>query len=420
MPVMSDDAAERRYAVNVIVGRDPGEPPPVVREEHPAYGHLVGRVEHRAMMGTLSTDFTLIRAGALHRANGGYLVLDARRVLAEPFAWDGLKRALKSRCIKLESVAEAYAMTSTVALEPEPIPLDVKVVLIGERRLYYLLLQLDPEFAELFKVAADFDDRMPRSADTERGLARMVAGIAARDALLPVSSGAIARLIEEAARGASDREKLSTDIRRTESLLREGHYCATRDGDSTILAAHVDAAIKARERRHGRVRERVMEEVIRGNVLIDTDGEKIGHVNGLAVYPIGDDSFGKPSRITARVALGTGKVVDIERESDLGGSLHSKGVLILAGFLAARYGVAPAAVAVRDDRVRAVVRRRRRGQRVLGGAVRVTVRHRPRPNPAEFRGDGVREPVRRRAGDRWRERENRRIFRRLREPRSDG
>ncbi len=339
MQLMPEDVTQRRYAVNVIVSRDPGSAAPVITEDHPAYAHILGRVEHRAQMGALTTDFTLIRGGALHRANGGYLVLDARRVLSEPFAWDALKQALQAKCIKIESIAEAYAMSATVALEPAPIPLKVKVALIGDRRLYYLLQTVDPEFSDIFKVAADFDDRMDRTAASEQDLARMMASIVERNSLLPVSRDAMCRVIEEAARNAGDREKLSTEVRRTEDLLREGHYCARQNHRTDITAADIDAAIAGREFRHGRIRERVAEEITRGNILIDTEGAKIGHINALAVHQLGEYSFGRPSRITARISLGSGKVIDIERESELGGPLHSKGILILAGFIAANYGV---------------------------------------------------------------------------------
>jgi len=339
MQLMPGDVTKRRYAVNVIVSREPDEAAPVIIEERPAYAHLVGRVEHRAQMGTLTTDFTLIRGGALHRANGGYLVLDARRVLTEPFAWNGLKQALKSRCIKIESIAEAYAMSTTVALEPEPIPLKVKVALIGDRRLYFMLQQLDPEFADLFKVAADFDDRMDRTVNTQLDLARMMASIVERNSLLPVARDAMYRVIEESVRDAGDGEKLSTEIRRTEDLLREAHYWAKEHNHADITSADIDAAIESREYRHGRIRERVVEAITRGTILIDTEGSKVGQINGLAVHQLGEYSFGRPSRITARVSLGSGKVVDIERESDLGGPLHSKGILILSGFIAANYVV---------------------------------------------------------------------------------
>ncbi len=337
--VALEDVARRRYGVNVIVSHEPDSAAPVIVEERPAYTHLIGRVEHRAHMGTLTTDHTLIRGGALHRANGGYLVLDARRVLTEPFAWEGLKQALKSACIKIESIAEAYAMSSTVALEPEAIPLKVKVALIGDRRLYYLLQALDPEFDDLFKVAADFDDRMERTIESQRDFARVMAAIVERSALLPLARGAMYRVIEESARDAGDHRKLSTEFRRTENLLREGHYWAQHNGREEIIAEDIDAAIESREYRHGRIRERVVEEITRGNILIATDGAKVGQINGLAVHQMGEFSFGRPSRITARVSLGAGKVIDIERESELGGSLHSKGILILSGFIAATYGV---------------------------------------------------------------------------------
>jgi lon-related putative ATP-dependent protease len=334
---MPENEAKRRYAVNVVVSHDPEGTAPVVIEERPAYAHLVGRVEHRAQMGTLITDFTMIRGGALHRANGGYLVLDARRLITEPFAWEGLKQALKSGCIKIESVAEAYALTATVALEPEPIPLRVKVVLIGDRRLYFLLQALDPEFNDLFTVAADFDDRMDRTQDTQQDFARVMTAIVERNSLLPLARDAMYRVIEESVRDAGDKDKLSTEIRRTQNLLREGHYWAVESGRAQILATDIDSAIASREYRHGRIRERVVEEITAGNILIDTEGARVGQINGLAVHQQGGYSFGRPSRITARVSLGSGKVIDIERESELGGSLHSKGILILAGFIAANY-----------------------------------------------------------------------------------
>ena len=328
---------KKRYSINVVVSRTSGSPAPVVAAERYTFANLVGRVEQRAQMGMLITDFTLIRGGALHQANGGYLILDARRLLSEPHAWEGLKQALTSRCIKIESLAEVYSLTTTIALEPEPIPLKVKVALVGDRRLYYLLQSLDPEFNKLFKVAADFDDRMDRTADAQREFAGMISTIAQRSKLYPVSPDAICRVIEEASRAAGDREKLSTEIQRTEDLLREGHYWAKQNNHEQIDAADIDAAVTSHEYRHGRIRERMQEEISRGNILIDTEGAKTGQINGLAVHQIGDCSFGRPSRITARVTLGAGKVIDIEREVELGGSLHSKGVLILSGFIAANY-----------------------------------------------------------------------------------
>ncbi|MGR8947980.1 MAG: AAA family ATPase [Gammaproteobacteria bacterium] len=337
MQLMPERATEKRYAVNVVVSCESDGSAPVVYEERPAYTHLLGRIEHQSHMGTLTTDLTLIRGGALHRANGGYLILDARRVLSEPFAWDALKQALKSRAIKIESAADAYGLTTTVALEPEPIPLNVKVTLVGDRRLYYLLQAFDPEFDDLFKVAADFDNQTARTVESQREFASMMAAIIERNGLHPLRRDGMYRVIEEAVRSAGDQDKLSTEIRRTEDLLREGHYWAKKDGREEIIGEDIDKAIASRDYRHGRVRERTVEAITQGTVLIDTEGAKVGQVNALAVYQLGDYAFGRPNRVSARVSLGSGKVIDIEREAELGGSLHSKGILILSGFIAANY-----------------------------------------------------------------------------------
>ena len=337
MQFMPEKAAEKRYAVNVIVSREDDECAPVVFEERPTFAHLIGRIEHEAHMGTLTTDLTLIRSGALHRANGGYLILDARRVLSEPFAWEALKQSLKSRAIKIESAAEAYALTSTVALEPEPIPLKVKVALVGDRRLYYLLQTLDPEFDDLFKVAADFDNRTTRNEGSQQQFANLIAAIIKRNDLNPLRRDGIYRVIEEAARYAGEQSKLSTEIRRTEDLLKEGHYWATKNGHEEITRVDIEQAVSSRDRRYSRVQEYIVEEITRGTLLIDTDGAKVGQVNALAVHQMGDYAFGRPNRVSVRVSLGSGKVIDIEREAELGGSLHSKGVLSLSGFIAANY-----------------------------------------------------------------------------------
>ena len=337
MQLMPEKAIEKRYAVNVVVSRDDDNSAPVVVEERPTYTHLFGRIEHQAHMGTLTTDLTLIRSGAVHRANGGYLILDARRVLSEPFAWEALKQALKAREIKIESAAEAYAITSTVALEPEPIPLKLKVALIGDRRLYYLLQALDPEFDDLFKIAADFDDRTPRTPDSQQDFARLVAAIIKRNNLRPLQRDAIYKVIEEAARAAGKQDKLSTEIRRTEDLLKEGHYWAEKNAHQEITRADIDKALASREQRYSRIKERIVEDIIGGSILIDTEGAKTGQVNALAVHQLGDYAFGRPNRVSVRVTLGGGEVIDIEREAELGGALHSKGVLILSGFIAANY-----------------------------------------------------------------------------------
>jgi lon-related putative ATP-dependent protease len=324
--------AIRRYGVNVVVHQE-DEGAPVVFEDSPTMASLIGKIEHRTQFGALVTDFQLIEAGALHRANGGYLVLDARKVLARPHAWEALKRALKSEEVRIQSLGEVLSLVSTVTLEPEPIPLRVKVVLVGDHLLYYLLQAYDPEFSDLFKVTADFDDRMDRTPETELQLAQMIGALARREHLAPLDRGGVARVIEQCARDAGDSEKLSARIRLAADITREAHFHAKQADRDVIGAEDVQAAIDARVHRAGRVRDRLQEQILRGTVLIDTEGEKAGQVNGLAVMQLGELPFGRPSRITARVTLGAGKVIDIEREAETGGPSHSKGVLILSGYL---------------------------------------------------------------------------------------
>jgi len=327
----------RRYQVNVVVDNRDAHGAPVVYEDHPMMHNLMGRIEHLAQMGALLTDFTLMKAGGLHRANGGYLMLDAHKVLLQPFAWEELKRALRSREIRIESLGQMLGLVSTVSLEPEPIPLDLKVVLLGDRLLYYLLSQFDPEFGELFKVAADFEDRMDRTPENDLRYARLIGMLARQEGLRPFDRGAVARVIEQSARLVGDGTKLSTHTQSLADLLREADYWAGQADHSVVSAADVQRAIEAQIRRADRVRERVQEEIRRGTLLIDTQGARVGQVNGLSVIALGQFAFARPNRITARVRLGRGEVVDIEREVTLGGPIHSKGVLILAGFLGARY-----------------------------------------------------------------------------------
>lgn len=332
-----ESVVKRRYGVNVIIDHSEDKVAPVIFEDHPTFSHLIGRIEHQARIGVLITDFHLIRAGALHRANGGYLVLDIRNILMQPLAWEGLKRALKSREVRIRSLGEDLSLVSTVSLEPEPIPLDIKVVLLGERLLYYLLQIYDPEFPELFKVAADFEDEIDRTEENSQQFARLVANLARQDSLKPLDRSAMARLLEESARHAGDAEKLSAQIRYVADIVREAHYWAKRNEKELIGRQEVQLAIDARVRRASRIRDRVQEEIQRDSILIDTEGAVCGQLNGLSVLQIGDFAFGRPSRITARVALGSGKIIDIEREVELGGPIHSKGVLILSSFLASHY-----------------------------------------------------------------------------------
>jgi len=336
------DVRFRRYMVNVMVSHGDGASSagaPVVEEQNPTYGNLVGRVEHIAQMGTLVTDFLLIKPGALHRANGGYLLLDARRLLLSPFAWEALKRAIKAREIRVEQPAETVGLISTQSLDPEAIPLDVKVILFGDRELYYLLAAHDPDFTGFFKVQADFDDTIARSSENDNAYARLIASIVKEHGLKPVDASGVARIIDEGARLADDREKLSIEIGRISDLVREADYWSGQAKRKLTTRQDVTRAIEEHIQRADRLRDRSQETINRGVILVDTDGAEVGQVNGLSVLQLGSFSFGRPTRITARVRLGSGRVTDIEREAKLGGPLHSKGVMILWGFLAGRYAL---------------------------------------------------------------------------------
>lgn len=330
------DAVVRLYQVNVLVDSRDAKGAPVVTEDHPTFANVLGRIEYTAQFGALVTDYTLIRAGALQRANGGYLLLDAWKLLTQPYAWEGLKRALKSREARIESLGQALGLISTVALEPEPVPLDVKVVLFGDRRLYYLLHFYDPEFRELFKVAADFDDDVRRDG-AEPGFARLLAGLAEQHGARPLSRDGVARAMEHAARLAGDAGRLSTHMQSLADLVREADLQAAGRGSPVIAQADVEAAVAAQRRRAGRVQERLQDAIDEGTLLVATDGETVGQVNGLSVLELGGCAFGQPTRITATTRFGDEGVVDVQREAELGGAIHSKGVMILASFFAARF-----------------------------------------------------------------------------------
>jgi len=327
----------RRYEVNVVVDGSAHGGAPVVSEESPTVPSLVGRVEQMAELGALTTDFTLIKPGALHRANGGYLLVDAVRLMQHPFAWDALKRALRARQIVIESPAQMMSMITTVSLEPEPIPLDLKVVLVGDRQLYYMLCRLDPDFEDLFKVAVDFNEVIDRTATNVRRFVRLLGAIARNHGMRALTADGAARMVEHAARMTGDQGKLTAQIGRITDLLQEADYRADKTGAKVIDASAVEGAIEAQIRRVDRVRERSQEPILDQTILIATAGAKVGQINGLAVLDLGNFAFGRPSRISARVRMGGGEVVDIERRVELGGPLHSKGVLILSAFLGARF-----------------------------------------------------------------------------------
>jgi lon-related putative ATP-dependent protease len=334
---LSSAPSFRRYQVNPLVDHNGLEGAPVVAPDHPGYPNLIGRIEHVEHLGALVTDFSLIKPGALHQANGGYLILDVRKLLMQPFAWEGLKRALRSREVKVESLGQMLSLVSTVSLEPEPIPLDVKVVLLGERLLYYLLYEFDPDFPELFKVVADFEDELPRDDESHLLYARLIGTLVRKEGLLPFERAACARLIEQAAREAEDAERLSSNMQSLVNLMREADFLARRAGDSRVSAGHVQAGIDARVRRTGRLSSKVQEAILRGMLHIETGGQRIGQVNGLSVIDLGDSRFSHPTRITATVRLGEGEVIDIQKEVNLAGAIHSKGVMTLSAFLATRY-----------------------------------------------------------------------------------
>ena len=328
----------RRFRVNVVVDNSQQKGAPLVLEDHPIVPNLIGRIEHVSRLGTMTTDFTLIRPGALHRANGGYLVLDARRLVTQAWAWDELKRCLRAGVIRIESLGEMLGLVSSFSLEPEPIPLDVKVVLIGERWLFHLLSAHDPDLREHFKVQADFDDDMPRDAVDQSAYVRLVATMARKKNVLPLHREAVARVIEEASRWADDQQKISSNVRALADLMVEADHYARADGAEVIGREHVQRAVDATERRAGRPHDKLLEALGERLLLVDAEGERVGQVNALAVVGLGDHHFGYPTRVTARIRIGHGELVDIEREVQLGGPIHSKGVLILAGFLGGRYG----------------------------------------------------------------------------------
>jgi lon-related putative ATP-dependent protease len=331
--------ARKRLKVNPLTTHGPNQGAPVVVEDNPTQPNLIGRVEHLVRFGALTTDFTLIKGGALHRANGGFLVLEARRLLMSPYAYEDLKRTLRSGQVRIESPAQTHGVMTTITLDPEPVPLDVKVILLGDAETYYLLSEADPEFRELFKVAADFDSRMKRTDERVLALARLLAGLARRENLRPLDRTGVARIVERAGRLADHSGKLTAHMGSLTDLAREADHVAAMDGSETILGDHVIRAVEAQDRRDGRIRDLMLEEIVEGTIKVQTEGAVIGQINGLAIYQFGRASFGRPSRITCSARVGRGEVTDIEREVDLSGPLHSKGVLILSAFLATRFAV---------------------------------------------------------------------------------
>lgn len=327
----------RRYQVNAIVCQ--GEQTfPIVVEESPSYHSLFGYIENATFRGTVFTDFSLIRAGSLHKANGGVLLMDAIKVLERPYVWDGLKRALRSRKLDLSSLEREVSLSGTISLAPEPIPLEVKIILFGDYGTYQLLQHYDPDFSELFKVTADFEDVMDRTDSAEVQYARFIASIVHDNNMLHCDRGAIARIIEYSSREAQDQQKLSLHSANIANLLRESNFCAKAVASNQIEQQHVEQALKNQQQRVSRVQDNMLESFINGSTLINTQGKVVGQINALSVISTSNHQFGMPNRITATTAYGKGEVLDIEHRVKLGGRIHSKGVLILSAYLASVLG----------------------------------------------------------------------------------
>ena len=326
-----------RYKVNLFISNEVEGGAPVIFEDNPIHQNLIGKIEHISQVGTLVTDFSMIKPGALHKANGGYLVLDARKLLMQPFAYEELKRTLRSKEIRIESLAQQYSFISTTSLEPEPIPIDVKIVLIGERIFYYLLYQYDPDFQELFKVNADFEDEIVRSDENNQLYAQMIGTIAKQHELLSLTPEAVARVIEQSSREVSHALKFSTHLRTLSDLLKEADYWSRKDGNSVIGKPDIDKVFQTRTERQNRIQLKLYEQIDEGTIMIDLSGSTVGQINALSYLSLGGYNFGLASRITARTRIGKGEVIDIERKAELSGPIHSKGVMILSSYLGSTY-----------------------------------------------------------------------------------
>jgi lon-related putative ATP-dependent protease len=325
-----------RYQVNVIVEHDPKDGAPVIDESHPTYTNLIGKIERRAHMGVMYTDFTEIRAGALLHANGGYVILNAMDVLRQPFSWDALKRAIKTSELKIEDPGEFYGF-STAGLRPEPIPIQVKVILVGHPLLFHLLQAYEEDFPKIFKVKADFDVEVDRDDRLDRQYATFIAKLCREEGLPHFGADAVAEVIRQGVRFADRHDRLSLRFSLVSDLIREAGYWAEKDGHSFVTRADVEAAVVHKRHRSNLAEHWVQDEIREGTVMVDLDGEVVGQVNGLSVHQLGDYAFGRPTRITARTYVGTKGVIDIQREAELAGHIHSKGVLTLAGYLAGKF-----------------------------------------------------------------------------------
>jgi lon-related putative ATP-dependent protease len=323
----------KKYEVNVVVDNSGVIGAPVIMEANPTYQNLIGRTEKEAQFGALITDFTMIRGGALHRANQGYLIVRIEELLRNPFSYEALKRALRDKNILIEEPEERYGFISIKSLKPQPIPLNVKVIIIGDPQIYQLLFTMDVEFNELFKVKAEFDTTMQRTDENVRQYGAFVCALCLREKLKALDGSALAKIVEHSSRQADDQTKLSTRFAEVADIIREANFYATQEDSKNITGTHIMKAIEEKIYRSKLIQEKIQEMITRGIILIGTEDEVVGQVNGLTVMGLGDIEFGSPSRVTVSIGLGREGVVDIEREAKMGGPIHTKGVLILSGFL---------------------------------------------------------------------------------------
>lgn len=327
-----------RYQVNVVTTHKLNSGAPVVFEDFPTHYNLLGHVEQLTQMGTITTDFTLIRSGSLHRANGGFLILEAEQLLEQAYAWQGLKRALKSGQLRLSSLEHMLTLTGSISIEPQSIPLNVKVVLLAEPQMYYEILEYEPELGSVFKIRADFTDTLTRNEENEQAYMHLIADYVQADKLLPFDRSALAALLTDSSRQAEDQKSLSLHAATLGDLIRESHHHAAQKSDTIVSAEHINQALQHRQYRLGYLRELYWQDLSRGTQLIETKGSRLGQINALSVIHYADVEFGLPSRLTASVYQGGGDILDIERSVELGGSLHAKGVLLMSSFLKAHFG----------------------------------------------------------------------------------
>jgi lon-related putative ATP-dependent protease len=327
-----------RYQANIVVSHKPNAGAPVLFEDFPTHYNLLGHVEQLTQTGTITTDFTLIRSGTLHKANGGFLILEAEQLLEQPYAWQGLKRALKSGQLKLSSLEHMLTLTGSISIEPSAIPLNLKVVLLAEPEIYYEILEVEPELGSVFKIRADFTDTLQRNDTNEQAYMQLIADYVQADKLLPFDRSALAALLTDSSRQAEDQSSLSLHALTLGDLIREAHHHAFQAGDKMVSDQHINTALDHRKYRLGYLRELYWQDITRGTQLIETRGHRLGQVNALSVIQYVDVEFGLPSRLTASVYQGGGDILDIERSVELGGSLHAKGVLLMSSFLKAHFG----------------------------------------------------------------------------------